>query len=114
MTDGPTHSDSRQAAYEALYAKRITLARYLQLLLTKSDEDPDFVRIAYGRGKIELDLTMALISELDSSLPMQFPDADTINRMRNGVAALAQLVTLNGALNELAAAADKVISTWPN
>jgi hypothetical protein len=114
MTDGPTLSDQRQAAYEALYAKRIILARYLQLLLTRSSEDPDLVRVAYGRGKIELDLTMALISELDSSLAMQFPDGDTINRMRTGVAGLAHLVTLNGALNELVAAADEVISTWPN
>lgn len=113
MPNGTT-DDQRRRAKEALYEKQIALVRYVQLLYTRQSEDPDLVQLERGRADIELNLTIAMIQELNSSRPVMFPDGNSVARLRGSAAALTQLVQANSALNDMIEAADDLIRSWPD
>ena len=109
-----SNGDRREATRWALHDKQVALARYLQELLSNESEDPDLVRIEFGRAKIELELTFSILSELTSGQPIQLPDDATIAALRTSVAALSQAIGASSSVNALIAAADKVIKVWPD
>ena len=109
-----TNEDLGRATYWALDGKQTVLARYCQKLLTKQSEDPDLVRIELGRAKIELDLTFSKLMQMSNNNGINLPDIATITKLRESVAALAQVVDANAELEELLKKGDALIKAWPN
>ena len=109
-----TTVDKREETRWALHDKRVALARYLQALLAKEPDDPDLVRIEFGRAKIEFELTVSILSELSSGQPIQLPSDATIDALRNSVAVLSHAIAASAALGDMIKAADQVIKVWPD
>lgn len=109
-----TNAASNEAVYWALDGKQIVLARYCQELLSRESEDPDRLRVEFGRAKIELELTFSKIQQLASNVAINLPDEATVAQLQKNVAALAQLVDANTQLGILIAKGDELIKAWPN
>ncbi len=101
-------------AYNALSLKRAALYVTAQKLAGKiTPTNQDELSPTIKRLDLELQLVNAILSEIVADAPVSFPSHETLVELAQLAAQVHAMVVASEAAEELVAAADAVIETWP-